>query len=79
MKKIHYFIFGEYITDLYESNGFESALKYAEDEGNFTLATFEPSKDSPAKLLAQYDGNDGFVEINKKQYKQFSKFLISEK
>jgi hypothetical protein len=77
--KIHYYLFGEQICNIYFSACFEDVLKLAAlPKTDTALAQFKTT-DNPTDLLAAYDGWNGFAEITENEYLQLSKVIKGAK
>jgi len=69
--KKQYFLFGEQVCRALEVEGIESAIKTAEDNGIGLYVWNETS--TPAELLCEADGWNGWMQITKRQYDAFAK------
>ena len=64
-----YFIFGEAISkEYFNAESFEDFLKNA-DKDEIRTHCHDDEKETPADLLANYDGWAGYAQITEEEYK----------
>lgn len=68
--KIYYFLFGGWATRVYREYGFSELYKAVQMGSNdvFTVYKYDPTKDTPVKLLAAFDGYEAFAEITSGEF-----------
>jgi len=67
--KVLYFLFGEEITRVLETEGIAAAVKAAKD-GAIYATYYWDEYASPGELLSEYDGWNDWMQITKSQYEK---------
>lgn len=69
--KPQYFLFGEMVCRELETEGIKAAVKMAKENGYGMYVWDENS--TPADLLCEADGWNGWMQLTKRQYDAFGK------